>query len=169
MRLLLFILAFIPTASIAAVLPTMSDSRLENIAKFAVAYEKDSGAFTRSSQFVSVIKAQRSFDEIRQDIQTLRTKVGGEYSRPAHVDLEPLTILSDVEDAVYALFSYQNSFKDEEVDYWQKSWMAQIAPLPEHVETYLSIDENSFGRCRSLVFVDQKTNEVLMIGNCYSE
>ena len=43
----------------AALLPTMSDARLENIAKFAFAYEKDSGAFTRSSQYVSVIKAKR--------------------------------------------------------------------------------------------------------------
>ncbi len=169
MRLLLFILAFIPTASMAALLPTMSDVRLENIAKFAVAYEKDSGAFTRSSQYVSVIKAKRGLVEIRQEIQALRTKVGGEYSRPAHVDLEALTILSDVEDAVYALFSYQNSFKNEEVGYWQKSWMTQIALLPDHVEFYLSIDENSFGRCRSLVFDDQKTNELLLIGNCYSE
>lgn len=169
MRLLLFILAFIPTASMGALLPTMSNPRLESIANFAIAYEKDSGAFTRSSQFISVIKAKRKAQDISQDIQALRTLVGGEYSSPSLVNLEPLTILNDVEDAVYALFSYQNSFKEEEVGYWQKAWMAQIAPLEEQVKSFLSIDENSFGRCRSLVFEDQVTNEILLIGNCYSE
>lgn len=169
MRLLLFILAFIPTASNASILQKLSNPALENVANFASAYEKDSGLFTRRSQFVSVIRARKTLTNLRQEIQDLRTITGGEYSSPSHIGLKPLHNREDIEEIVFALFTHQNSFTEVQMNDWQQLWMSHIPNLTPQLKSYLSIDSNSFGGCRTLIFEDLTHQEILFIGNCYSE